>query len=111
MAQKAGREAPVSAAEIVREYGFPGVDKIAGVTHDGRRVWAATGPKLMAFDPADGKPTKTRLLSTANVFACRAEDPLDPWTSFSSFVLWGPAVGLISKILIPARSKSRRRFP
>jgi hypothetical protein len=59
MAHKAAREASVSAAEIVREYGFPGVDKINGVTHDGRRVWAATGPKLMAFDPADGKPTKT----------------------------------------------------
>ena len=58
MAHKAGREAPVSAAEIVREYGFPGVNKISGVTHDGRRVWAATGPKLMAFDPADGTPAK-----------------------------------------------------
>jgi hypothetical protein len=30
-------------AEIVREYGFPGADDIAGVTHDGQRVWAATG--------------------------------------------------------------------
>ena len=40
MAQKAGRQASVSAAEIVREYAFPGVDKINGVTHDGRRVWA-----------------------------------------------------------------------
>ena len=46
-------------AEIVREYGFPGVDKIAGVTHDGRRVWAATGAKLMAFDPASGDPVDT----------------------------------------------------
>src|SRR5258706_1193569 len=59
MAQKAGREASVSAAEIVREYGFPGVNKIAGVTYDGRRVWAATGAKLVAFDPASGEPVDT----------------------------------------------------
>ena len=52
-------EATVHAAEIVREYSFAGTDKIAGVTHDGRRVWAATGAKLMAFDPQDGKPTDT----------------------------------------------------
>ena len=43
------------AAEIVREYGpFAGADKINGVSHDGRRVWAATGTKLVAFDPASG---------------------------------------------------------
>jgi len=59
MAQKAGREASVSAAEIVREYGLPGVNKIAGVTYDGRRVWAATGAKLVAFDPASGEPVDT----------------------------------------------------
>ena len=41
-------------AEIVREYGFPGVDDIAGVTHDGQRVWAAARTKLIAFDPASG---------------------------------------------------------
>ena len=53
MNRNAGKEsqATVRPAEIVREYGFPGVDKIAGVTHDGRRVWAATGAKLVAFDP------------------------------------------------------------
>jgi glutamine cyclotransferase len=48
------------AAEIVREYGpFDGAEKINGVTHDGRRVWAATGAKLVAFDPESGKPTRT----------------------------------------------------
>jgi glutamine cyclotransferase len=46
-------------AEIVREYSFPGVDDIAGVTHDGQRVWAATGAKLIAFDPANGEQTRT----------------------------------------------------
>jgi len=45
-------QAPARAAEIVREYGpFAGPDHIAGVTYDGQRVWAATGPTLIAFDP------------------------------------------------------------
>ena len=53
-------QAQARPAEIVREYGpFPGADKIAGVTHDGRRVWAATGAKLVAFDPASGEPVDT----------------------------------------------------
>ena len=58
MNRKAEKEvqATVRTAEIVREYGFPGVDKIAGVTHDGRHVWAATGAKLIAFDPDSGDP-------------------------------------------------------
>jgi glutamine cyclotransferase len=48
------------AAEIVREYGpFAGAERIHGVTHDGRRVWAATGAKLIAFDPESGEPTRT----------------------------------------------------
>jgi len=48
------------AAEIVREYGpFAGVDKVNGVTHDGRHVWAATGAKLIAIDPDSGEPTRT----------------------------------------------------
>jgi glutamine cyclotransferase len=52
-------EPKARAAEIVREYGpFPGTDSIAGVTHDGRQVWAATGTQLMAFDPASGEPTR-----------------------------------------------------
>lgn len=50
----------VHAAEIVREYGpFNGADKIHGVTHDGRHVWAATGPALVAFDPATGETERT----------------------------------------------------
>ena len=46
-------------AEIVREYGFPGVNDVAGVTHDGQRVWAATGATLITFDPASGEQTRT----------------------------------------------------
>ncbi|MBO9678454.1 MAG: hypothetical protein J7556_09470 [Acidovorax sp.] len=50
----------VRAAEIVREYGpFAGADRVHGVTHDGRRVWAATGARLIAFDPGSGEPTRT----------------------------------------------------
>src|SRR5688572_30237422 len=50
----------IHAAEIVREYGpFDGAERIHGVTHDGSRVWAATGAKLLAFDPESGEPTRT----------------------------------------------------
>jgi glutamine cyclotransferase len=50
----------VHAAEIVREYGpFAGTSKVGGVTHDGKRVWAATGAKLVAFDPASGEVART----------------------------------------------------
>ena len=53
-------QATARAAEIVREYGpFAGADRIHGVTHDGQRVWAATGARLVAFDPASGEPTRT----------------------------------------------------
>jgi glutamine cyclotransferase len=52
--------APVRPAEIVREYGpFDGAERIAGVTHDGQRVWAAAGAKIVAFDPASGQVTRT----------------------------------------------------
>jgi glutamine cyclotransferase len=45
-----------SAAEIIREYGpFPGVDRVGGVTYDGRQVWIAAGDRLVAFDPASAK--------------------------------------------------------
>jgi glutamine cyclotransferase len=48
------------AADIVREYGpFPGVEKVAGVTYDGRQVWFASGDKLNAFDPATGKTVRS----------------------------------------------------
>jgi glutamine cyclotransferase len=53
-------QVPARAAEIVREYGpFDGVEQIGGVTHDGRRVWAATGPNVVAFDPDSGEVVRT----------------------------------------------------
>jgi glutamine cyclotransferase len=49
-----------SAARILREYGpFPGVDKVHGVTYDGRQVWIAVGDRLNAFDPASGQTLRT----------------------------------------------------
>ena len=57
---KTNAQTPARAAEIVREYGpFGGADHIHGVTHDGRRVWAATGSKLVAFDPESGQLART----------------------------------------------------
>ena len=44
------------AARIVREYGpYDGAASIHGVTHDGQRIWAATGTQLLAIDPASGQ--------------------------------------------------------
>jgi len=52
--------APVRPAEIVREYGpFAASEPIHGVTYDGRRVWAATGARLVAFDPESGQLVRT----------------------------------------------------
>jgi streptogramin lyase len=49
-----------TAAQVVREYGpFNGAAKIAGVSFDGSRVWAATGERLVAFDPDSGAVTRT----------------------------------------------------
>jgi glutamine cyclotransferase len=49
-----------SNAEIISEYGpFAGVDHVHGVTYDGEHVWFATGDTLTAFDPENGKTTRT----------------------------------------------------
>jgi outer membrane protein assembly factor BamB len=53
-----------TAAEIIREYGpFPGVEKVNGVTYDGRHVWIASGDKLNAIDPGSGE--KVRAIDAA----------------------------------------------
>lgn len=58
--QRNFRTAAVSAADITGEYGpFPGAERIHGVTFDGRQVWAATGEKIVAFDPASGEVRQT----------------------------------------------------
>ena len=48
-----------STAEIIREYDFPGVDHVHGVTYDGEHVWFAAGDTLNAFDPASGKTLRS----------------------------------------------------
>ena len=73
-------------AEIVREYAFDGVDQVAGVTHDGHLVWAATGNALLAFDPASGAPTR------------RVEQPCDAGTAFDGKHFWQIAEKRIAKI-------------
>ena len=49
-----------SNASVVREYGpFPGVERVNGVTWDGRHIWLASGEKLVALDPESGNPVRT----------------------------------------------------
>ncbi|HEY3634060.1 MAG TPA: hypothetical protein VGK95_03310 [Caldimonas sp.] len=80
-------KAKARAAEIVREYGpFPGVDKVHGVTHDGRRVWAATNAGLVAFDPKSGEISRT------------IERPSDAGTAFDGTHLYQIAEARIDKI-------------
>ncbi|MFJ2988969.1 hypothetical protein ACIPF8_13990 [Collimonas sp. NPDC087041] len=74
-------------AEIVREYGpFPGANGVHGVTHDGQRVWAATGARLIAFDPESGEPTRT------------LDRPCDAGTAFDGTHLYQIAEERIDKI-------------
>ena len=90
---------PARTAEIVREYGpFGDAASIAGVTHDGRQVWAATGPTLLAFDPETGEPT--RVLARAG----------DAGTAFDGKHLWQIAEARIDKI-DPATGDVLRSIP
>ena len=102
MAQTASKvrlQAPAQMAQVVREYGpFAGTNKVAGVTHDGRRVWAATGAKLVAFDPASGEPT------------CMLDTPGDAGTAFDGTYLYQIAESRIDKI-DPATGKVVATIP
>lgn len=45
-----------TAANIIDEYGpFPGVEAVHGVSYDGEKIWFASGKKLHAIDPDNGK--------------------------------------------------------
>lgn len=49
-----------SAAEIISEYGpFEGIERVHGVSYDGRHVWFATGDALNALDPQSGKTVRS----------------------------------------------------
>ena len=90
MSLKTSKDSPaarVRPAEIVREYGpFGDSTQVAGVTHDGHHVWAATGDALVAFDPASGETTRTLKL------------PCDAGTAFDGTHLYQIAESRIDKI-------------
>jgi glutamine cyclotransferase len=48
-----------TAATIIREYTFPGVTNVHGVSFDGANVWMAIGDSLNAFEPESGKIVRT----------------------------------------------------
>jgi glutamine cyclotransferase len=74
-------------AEIVREYGpFADARKVNGVSHDGRRVWAALGETMVAFDPESGEPSQT------------IDHVADAGTAFDGKFLWQIAGERIDKI-------------
>ena len=74
-------------AEIVREYGpFEGAARVGGVSFDGHSIWAATGPALLAIDPASGQPTR------------RLEQGADAGTAFDGKHLWQIAEQRIDRI-------------
>ena len=78
---------PLQPAEVVREYGpFPGAASVAGVTHDGEHVWAATPAGLLAIDPASG--------ATERRIDCAA----DAGTAFDGRHLWQIVEARIVKI-------------
>src|ERR1700683_310245 len=86
-AARAARAARAAKAEIVREYGpFVGGDRVHGVTHDGRRVWAAIGARLVAFDPESGETIRT------------LERACDAGTAFDGTYLYQIAEARIDKI-------------
>ena len=90
MNRKTGKDRPQAtarAAEIVREYGpFAGAERIHGVTHDGRRVWAATDHGLVAFDPGNGE------------IARKIDRASDAGTAFDGKYLYQIAEARIDKI-------------
>jgi len=62
-----------ASAEIIREYGpFPGVEKVNGVTYDGRHAWFASGDKLNALDPESGTTVRSIDVAAITCFSCLA---------------------------------------
>ncbi|MBP6018094.1 MAG: hypothetical protein KA735_01260 [Burkholderiaceae bacterium] len=91
--------AMASTAEIVREYGpFQGANQIHGVTFDGQHVWAATGSRLIAFNPQSGQVTHT------------LDRACDAGTAFDGTYLYQIAEERIDKI-DPANNKVVASIP
>lgn len=79
--------AAAAPAEIVREYGpFAGAQSIHGITHDGRRIWVATGEKLLAIDPGSGAMVRS------------IDAPCDAGSAFDGTHLYQIAEARIDKI-------------
>ena len=96
---QAGAPAVPQAATIVREYGpFDGATNIHGVSFDGHKVWAATGDRLIAIDPASGATTRS------------IERPGDAGTAFDGTYLYQIAEERIDKI-DPADGKVVHTIP
>src|SRR5262249_33151436 len=79
------RQPKAHAAEVVRESG-PVADRVNGVTYHGERVWAATGPRLVALDPRSGQAVRT------------VDLPGDAGTAFDGKYLYQIAESRIDKI-------------
>jgi len=76
-----------SEANVVRELtGFPGVEKVHGVTYDGKHVWIAAGAKLVAVDPASGQAKRSLDIAA------------DAGTAFDGRYLYQIAASKIQKI-------------
>jgi hypothetical protein len=65
------RETGACGRDRVRIWPLRRADRIHGVTHDGRRVWAATGVKLVAFDPKAAS-SRTRDAHFTMNFLCKS---------------------------------------
>src|SRR5262245_10421883 len=95
----ADRKPQARPAEVTREYGpYPGIESIHGVTHDGERIWAATGTKIIAIDPASGDIVKS------------LEAEADAGTAFDGKHLYQLAEDRIDKI-DPATGKIEKTIP
>ena len=95
----------VGTTELVHDYGpFDADAPVAGVSHDGRHVWAALGARLVAIDPDSGRTVRT------------LERPGDAGTAFDGTHLYQIAEARIDRIdpdsgkvlhSIPAPSEGR----
>lgn len=74
-------------AEILREYGpYPGMERVHGVTFDGKNIWFARGESLVALDPQSGAVVRELPVAA------------DAGTAFDGRYLWQLADSRIQKV-------------
>ena len=74
-------------AEIIREYGpYPGMERVHGVTFDGKNIWFARGESLVALDPQSGAVVRELPVAA------------DAGTAFDGRYLWQLADSRIQKV-------------